>query len=183
LLLALVDQNTLYVPGGILELLLLKTPIQVHNNPMMIEKALVLKETLKPQGTYAVSWAGIIPYFAGGQAIDLLGKNDPVIAHQPMRGNPSAPRPDFYFYPGHMKYDYAHSVGELKPDAIAQFWSLEIEPPGRPPNSVPWIAAPYVEGSYTQLIYGPNIYYFRNDSGNVRWNAVQRYEGSGAGTP
>jgi hypothetical protein len=174
LLLAMVDLNTLYVPGGILEWILLKTPVQVHNNPSMVERALLLREVLKPQGSYAVVWAGIIPYFAGGEAIDLLGKNDRLVAHLPMRGNPGAPRPDFYFYPGHMKYDYAHSIGELQPDAIVQFWSLELEPPGEPPGPVPWIARPYVDGNYVRSDFGKLTFFFLNDSGDVRWGVVER---------
>lgn len=167
--LSIVNLSSLYVPGGILELILLKTPVQVHNNPEMVERALILRQALRPGATYAVTWAGIIPYFAGGDAIDLLGKNDPVIAHQSMHGNSVASRPDFYFYPGHMKYDYAHSVGQLKPDVIVQFWSLEIEPPGQPVTPVPYIARPFVDDVYTRFDVNdlnPPLY-VRNDSPNV----------------
>ncbi len=183
LFLAILDLNSLYVPSGLLDLFLLKTPVQVHNNPGMVERALLLRQTLKPGASYAVTWAGIIPYFAGGNAIDLLGKNDPYIAHQPMHGNSIAPRPDFYFYPGHMKYDYAHSVGQLKPDAIVQFWSLEIEPPDIPAGPVPGIARPFVEGNYTQANFGSlnPPFFFRNDSALVRWDAVEQLLKSTAG--
>lgn len=166
--------NTLYVPRGLLELILLKTPVQVHNNPSMVERALVIKETLKPGGSYAVVWAGIIPYFAGGEAIDLLGKNDRYIAHLPMRPNTSAIRPDFYFYPGHQKYDYAYSIEQLQPDAIIQFWSLDPEPPDQPLTPVPWIARPYVDGKYVRADFGNLIMYFREDSDRVRWDAIER---------
>ncbi|MEO5951397.1 MAG: glycosyltransferase family 39 protein, partial [Chloroflexia bacterium] len=183
LFLAIIDLNSLYVPSGILELFLVKTPVQVHNNPEMVERALLLRQTLKPGATYAVTWAGIIPYFAGGDAIDLLGKNDPVIAHQPMHANATASRPDFYFYPGHMKYDYAHSIGELKPDAIVQFWSLEAEPPDQPPGPIPYIARPFVEGIYTPTIFGDldTPFYFRDDSSRIRWDAVQQLAKPAAG--
>ncbi len=176
LFLAIIDLNSLYVPRGILELFLVKTPVQVHNNPEMVERALLLRRTLKPGASYAVTWAGIIPYFAGGNAIDLLGKNDPIIAHQPMHGNSIAPRPDFYFYPGHMKYDYAHSIGELKPDAIVQFWSLEIEPPDQTPGPIPFIARPFVEGAYTPSSFGDldTPFFFRNDSSRIRWDVVEQ---------
>lgn len=180
---ALLDLNSLYVPRGLQDLFLLREPIQVHNNSQMVERALLLRETLKPGGSYAVVWAGIIPYFAGGNALDLLGKNDTVIAHQAMHGNSVLPRPDFYFYPGHMKYDYAYSVGELKPDAIVQFWSLEQEPPDQPAGPVPWIARPFVEGNYTQADFG-NLnppFFFRNDSSRVRWDAVEELVKSTAG--
>jgi hypothetical protein len=57
--------------------------------------------------------AGQIPYFSGRRTIDLLGLNDPVIAHGSRRTS---------FYPGHDKWDYEHSIGELQPDLIADNW-------------------------------------------------------------
>ena len=59
-------------------------------------------------------WAGAIPYFDHRPSVDLLGKSDPFIAHQP-------PHPGA-LYPGHMKWDYAYSVAALRPDVIAQLW-------------------------------------------------------------
>jgi hypothetical protein len=174
LLMSMVDLNTLYVPGGILEWLLIKTPVQVHNNPSMVARALILKQVLKPQGSYAVVWAGMMPYFADGEAIDLLGKNDRVIAHQPMRPYPGAPRPDFFFYPGHMKYDYAHSVGQLEPDVIVQFWSLDPYAPDEPFNPVPGIARPYVNDNYVRVDFGTLIFYLQKDSADIRWDAVEQ---------
>ncbi len=174
LLLAMIDLNSLYVPGGILEWLLVKTPVQVHNNPSMVERALVLRQVLKPGASYAVVWAGIIPYFAGGDAIDLLGKNDRTIAQEPMHEYVGAPRPDFYFYPGHMKYDYAYSVGQLQPDSIVQFWSLDPDPPDEPPSVVPFIARPYVDGSYVRADFGSLYIYLQKDSPDVRWDIVRQ---------
>ena len=54
-----------------------------------------------------------MPYFAGREAIELLGKNDRVIA----KGKPATS-----FYPGHNKWNYAHSIGELKPDLVVGLW-------------------------------------------------------------
>jgi hypothetical protein len=58
-------------------------------------------------------WAGAIPYFSQRRSIDLLGKNDPVIAHGPAR---------YVFYPGHDKWDYAYSIGRLRPDLVVELW-------------------------------------------------------------
>ena len=67
-----------------------------------------------PPGTrIAVVAAGSTPYFAHRPAIDLLGKNDPVIARR---------APHHSFHPGHDRFDYRYSLGELKPDVVVQLW-------------------------------------------------------------
>ena len=48
-----------------------------------------------------------------GETVDLLGKNDRVVATGPHRGD---------FVPGHTKWDYAHSIGDLRPDLVVQLW-------------------------------------------------------------
>jgi hypothetical protein len=54
--------------------------------------------------------AGTVPYFADRPAVDLLGKCDSRIAH--MRARPGLRKP------GHNKFDFAYSLGELKPDLV-----------------------------------------------------------------
>jgi hypothetical protein len=66
----------------------------------------------------AVVTAGSIPYFARRPAIDLLGKNDPVIAHRP---------PVLAFHPGHDRFDYRYSIGTLQPDIVVQLWHTTEE--------------------------------------------------------
>jgi hypothetical protein len=39
---------------------------------------------------------------------------DPVIAHGPPKGA---------FWPGHNKWDYAHSIGQLHPDVLTLLWA------------------------------------------------------------
>ncbi len=63
--------------------------------------------------TIAVTSAGAIPYFMERNAVDLLGKCDPVVARLP-------PHRLDYLRPGHAKWDFAHSVGVLRPDVVAQ---------------------------------------------------------------
>lgn len=72
------------------------------------EVGLLFDETLAPDATFAVSWAGSTPYFADRTAVDLLGKSDPVIAHMP----PVIPE----FVPGHNRWDLRYSIGQLRPD-------------------------------------------------------------------
>lgn len=70
---------------------------------------------LTPPGTtVAMSAAGNVAYFDHRPAIDLLGKMDPVIAKGP-------PKPGD-FRPGHDKWNYPHSIGQLRPDLLAQIW-------------------------------------------------------------
>lgn len=74
---------------------------------------LAIARFTSPEATIAVHAAGQIPYYSGRRAIDLLGLNDPVIARGPRRTA---------FYPGHDKWDYEYSIGQLQPDLIADNW-------------------------------------------------------------
>jgi hypothetical protein len=65
----------------------------------------------------AVHRAGRIPYFSNRTTVDLLGKNDPVIANGPP--SPLAP-----FLPGHNKWNYEYSIGELLPDIVVEDWGF-----------------------------------------------------------
>jgi hypothetical protein len=57
--------------------------------------------------------ATAVPYFAHRPAIDLLGKNDRRIARLPGRHS---------LVPGHDKWDYGYSIGELRPDVVVGLW-------------------------------------------------------------
>ena len=80
---------------------------------------LLLRDTLAPDATYAISWAGSTPYFAERTAVDLLGKSDPVIAHMP----PAIPE----FVPGHNKWSVQYSIGRLRPDLACHLPRREWE--------------------------------------------------------
>jgi len=77
-------------------------------------QAIHIRNHTKPEATVAVVWAGALPYFVNRKTIDLLGKNDPVIARSVSRGK--------VFHPGHTKWDYQYSLGKLKPDIITSLW-------------------------------------------------------------
>ncbi len=66
-----------------------------------------------PSAVIAVHAAGQIPYYSERTTIDLLGLNDPVVAKGPVTGP---------FYPGHDKWNYDYSIGQLQPDLIADNW-------------------------------------------------------------
>jgi hypothetical protein len=104
--------------------------------------ALELRAATADDAVIAVVQAGALPYFSHRQAIDLLGKSDHVVAAEPPR--------DPLFLPGHDKWDYAYSIGELRPDVVADFWPRQ---PGDLARLAGW--------GYTE--YGQDIY-VRNDS-------------------
>jgi len=85
--------------------------VHVQDDAVMTRIGIRLRESTDPDASIAVTWAGAIPYFAHRRAIDVLGKSDRMIAHQAGRGG---------FYPGHNKWDYEYSIGELRPDVIVQ---------------------------------------------------------------
>jgi arabinofuranosyltransferase len=78
----------------------------------LVRSGLAIRDQAPPGFSYALTWAGAIPYYAEGRRpIDLLGKMDAVIARMEPAG---------VFKPGHNKYDLDHSLGALRPDALLQ---------------------------------------------------------------
>ena len=91
---------------------------KVTSDQRYTEYGLVLRDTLLPGTSVAVTFAGAPVYFSRLNAIDLLGKNDPVIARmQPVLG----------FKPGHDKFDYEYSIGVLRPDVVMQLFVASEE--------------------------------------------------------
>ena len=105
--------------------------------------------------------AGAIPYFTDLKAIDFLGKNDQVIAHESSSGA-SGLRSINDFRPGHMKWNYDHSIGQLKPDVIVQLWGDKDE-------AEAYILNYYVIGGAKDDM----PFTLRVDSENIHWNQVQ----------
>jgi len=88
----------------------------IDNAPLLkadirrVKTGLHIAENTSAEAVIAVHAAGQIPYYSERTTIDLLGLNDPVIAKS--RGHGA-------FYPGHNKWDYQYSIGQLQPDLIA----------------------------------------------------------------
>ena len=96
---------------------LINFPIfQMEEDKNNILLALKIKEITTTDAKIAVGWAGAPPYFSDRLSIDLLGKNDAYIAHQKAKGGWGG-----LFDPGHNKYDWGYSIGELKPDMVLDF--------------------------------------------------------------
>ncbi len=69
-----------------------------------------------PGARIAVFAAGGITYYSNRRTLDILGLVDPVVAR-------SKPHLAKRFPPGHQKWDFGHTVGHLRPDIVAQFWT------------------------------------------------------------
>lgn len=142
---------------------LTRRPDYVAGNDRNLQIAISLERITQPGASIAVIGAGTIPYLLLDRyAIDILGKADPYIAHQNVRtpmGIPDIPN----MRPGHMKWDYAHTFGTLKPDVIVSIW------PGTGEE-----AAPYLE-EYIHAAIAPGIrVYLRNDSPNILWDRLNQ---------
>ncbi len=128
---AFIRFNMIYNPEPTTDVwLLTEPPLAVADNREMVKLSLLLDEITDREATIATVWAGAIPYFTGRPIVDILGKNDKRIARQTVKV-PDGPEKYTDFYPGHMKFDYAYSIGELQPDVIAQFYGItdiEIDP-------------------------------------------------------
>ena len=138
-----------------------RKPDYVAGNERNLSIALALKNTTRPGASVAVIGAGTIPYLLPDRyAIDILGKTDPVIAKGAVSASMGIPDVPF-MRPGHMKWDYAYTIGELKPDVIVSLWEGTNEE-----------AAPYLE-DYVIAEIGDRIDVFlKKDSPNVLWDRV-----------
>ena len=141
---------------------LARRPDYVAGNDRNLQIAISLEKVTKPGASVAVVGAGTIPYLLPDRyAIDILGKADPYIAHQNVRtpmGIPDIPT----MRPGHMKWDYAYTIGELKPDVLVSLWEGTSEE-----------AAPYLEG-YDFVTIAPKVkVYLKRDSANINWDILQ----------
>ncbi|MFC1692952.1 hypothetical protein ACFL1R_05565 [Candidatus Latescibacterota bacterium] len=142
-------------------ILMLEPPPLVTLNQSMVERALLIKRITTPEARIAVTWAGAIPYFSERYIVDMLGKTDRIIARGNMR-TVSGQEKYTFFLPGHLKYDYAHSIGIEKPDAVLQFWG-DLEE-----------AELYMAGKYARLTVAGKLFYLRNGSKNILWNKFMK---------
>jgi len=150
-------------------LALMRQSIFTGSTDKSIAAAIALEYTTKPGASIAVISAGTVPYFLPDRyAIDTFGKSDIVIAHSPVRSPMSLydlrfmlPGNENYMRPGHMKWDYAYTFGQLKPDVIVEIW-----------DGTDQEAAPYLE-NYLNAVIAENIrVYLLKDSPHVYWDRV-----------
>jgi arabinofuranosyltransferase len=153
---------------------LAEKPLEGWGNAWATEIGRICESITTEKASMAVVWAGNIPYYAHRDAIDLLGRCDAKIAREAAHPRPDVRRQEA-FYPGHMKWDYAYSIGELAPDLIVQLWGLDRPPAYTMLGEIPEDARPYIRDRYVLLdIRGYRIL-ARRDSRNVRWEYAEPY--------
>lgn len=86
----------------------------------MVRRARGVAAATTPDATVATVWAGIPAYVSRRTMVDVLGKNDRVIANGPVSRLPDGSR--WPFHPGHSKWNYAYSIGERRPDVVLSLW-------------------------------------------------------------
>ncbi|HSL27695.1 MAG TPA: hypothetical protein VK900_00735 [Anaerolineales bacterium] len=141
----------------------------IAGNERNLLAALALQEATKPGTSIAVVGAGTIPYLLPEHyAIDILGKTDPVVARGPIRQSIGIPDVAFLrpgnenrMRPGHMKWNYAHTLGELKPDVIVSLWDETLKE-----------AEPYLQDYVLVTIEDKATVLVRRDSPNILWDEV-----------
>lgn len=101
-----------------------------------------------------VSGAGIIPYFSDRFSIEILGKTDYTVARETWRPLASGAR-WHSFLPGHFKWDYHHSIIEMKPDLILGLLPWDED------TAQLWL------DDYSTVNFGGIHWYVRKDSPHV----------------
>ncbi len=129
--------------------------IHVEDDKKMTRIGLKLRDITTPGAKIAVVWAGSIPYFSDRFSIDLLGKSDDFISHLPARVKTCKE-----FHPGHNKYDYAYSIGKLRPDVVLRLWQHPEE------------AGPWLDKYYEIATFDETSMYFRKDSPDIIWDKL-----------
>lgn len=148
---------------------LARRAVFLQGNERNLKIAILLENVTRPGASIAVVGAGSIPYFLPDRvAIDIMGKVDPVIAKGPIRtpnGIPAVayllPGNENQMRPGHMKWNYAHTLGELKPDVVVSLWDETMDE-----------AEPYLQ-EYVFATIGDNTsVLLRKGSSNILWDQI-----------
>jgi len=115
--------------------------------------------TTKPDATIATVWAGVPAYYSHRTMLDLLGKNDTYIARTVPHGA---------FFPGHNKWDYNYSIGQLQPDVIFQTFTRGIEE-NLPQRIKAW---GYEKRCMASQPFPTDGVYYRLNSTRINWDML-----------
>jgi len=135
-------------------------PLYVELNEGIVKGSLDVRAVSKPGASVAVVSAGAPGFYLHRTVLDILGKCDKTVAHLPMRPKPGLRG----FHPGHMKWDYSYSIGQLKPDVVLQVW------PRGGTEAFPFLEKDYVVWEGHNLLGG--AIFFRKDSPQLDWERL-----------
>jgi hypothetical protein len=156
--------NSLRGTESLAEALLIRPPLHAGEggqNQQEVRESLLLRRATAPDARLAVFRAGTIPYFTGRYSIDMLGKTD---AHVARAAAAAVTDSDAFlgFRPGHVKWDYAYSVGRQQPDVILHMYSARADLAGR-----------HLQGYDDAMLEG-RCAYVRRASPRIVWDELTR---------
>lgn len=161
LVLFAINANAHYGKVSLAQAFLLSLPPYKDDNVRNVALARWLDGVTAPNARVAIDYAGTAPYFLRREFIDLLGKSDRYVArlpaHRGMLGLPAYRE----FYPGHLKWDYAYSIGRLKPDVVCAIWRRSLGD-----------ALTYLAPEYRATEFCGVSVYFREKSPAILWNKI-----------
>jgi hypothetical protein len=131
-----------------------------RTNLFVTESVETMRKTTEVGASIATVWAGVPAYYSHRTMLDLLGKNDTFIAT-------SAPHGEFF--PGHNKWDYNYSIGELQPDVVFQTFDRGLEED---------LHQRIMNWGYKKMCpisgtFGSRGYYYRTNSKQIKWDSLQ----------
>lgn len=160
---ALAAATTLCLLAGLATILLVTTPEwRDGGSSQFAVLGSQLADVTTTHAVIAVGGAGASQYFSNRPMIDLAGKSDRHIARGPAATD--------VFRPGHNKWDFAYSVGRLRPDVVAQ-----------PPHAsdtelraLGYVPMRLRQGRFSAAISydGESVVYVRSNSPNVLFDRL-----------
>jgi len=168
-LFSLLNFNTLIYPSDLKFLFLQQPSIFVIGNQRNTEIGLFVRDITEQDAVVAFVAAGAAPYFSGREAIDILGKSDPYIAH--LR-SPEADTAGWTDYrPGHNKWDYRYVLDKLRPDVFVEVFRGGTE------EAKSFLDAYYLTIKIPELSswLPDGTLYLLRDSGSILWGEVGKY--------
>ncbi|MEY4016125.1 MAG: hypothetical protein RIS46_1121 [Actinomycetota bacterium] len=131
-----------------------------RTNLFVTESVETMRDTTEVGASIATIWAGVPAYYSHRTMLDLLGKNDTFIARSAPHGA---------FFPGHNKWDYNYSIGELQPDVIFQTFDRGLEK-NLHQRIINW---GYKKMCPITGTFGLRGYYYRTNSKQIKWASLQ----------
>ncbi len=139
--------------------LLLQPSVYKSGTERETEDAVFIERMTTADATVATVAAGNVCYFSHRECVDLFGKSDPVVAHGGIQVPFDADWDDLR--PGHVKFNYKYSIGELQPDIVVEIMKSTFDQ-----------AEPYLMNYEAAMING-HLMYFKTGSANIDWDMLE----------